>query len=334
MKKKTVTISDIATEAGVSKATVSRVLSNSPKVKKESKEKILKIMEKYSYVPNNMAQSLAGTPRMTIGIVIDELANFFFIEVADGIDKVISHSGYSMQISSSRWDEENELRLVRQLISSRVDGIILAPVSETSRSIALLKSSGIPFLLINVIPKQEDLAFVSCNNSAGGRLAGQFFNKMHRPCQILITGYPHQSISYRIQGFKETLEKPEELIHYENINTYEQGYEIASVLLIKNRLASIKTALFVTNDNVAIGIITRLLELGISIPEQVSVIGYDDIKLSTFCRIPLTTVSQGIKDIGKIAAMELLEMIEGTAGELPQHLIEPQIVMRQSAVIL
>ena len=286
MKKKRVTISDIASEAGVSKATVSRVLSDSPRVKPESREKILKIMEKYSYVPNHMAQSLAGTPRMTIGVVIDELTNFFFIEVADGIDKVISHSGYYMQISSSKWNEENELKLVRQLISSRVDGIILAPVSEDSRAISLLESSDIPFLLINVIPRRKNIAWVSCDNYRGGQLAADLFNRMNRPSRILITGFPHQSLSMRIQGFKDSLENAGDLIHYENISTYEQGYEMASVLIIKDHLQDVKTALFVTNDNVAIGIITRLLEIGISIPEQVSVVGFDDIKLAAFSRIP------------------------------------------------
>ncbi len=333
MKKKRVTISDIALEAGVSKATVSRVISNSPKVKKESREKILAIMEKRSFIPNLMAQNLAGTPRKTIGIIIGELANFFFIEIVDGFDSIISHAGYTMQISSSRWNKEREIQLVKLLISSQVDGIILAPVQEYSESIRLLQSSGIPFLLINVIPDEKEIAFVSCDNLKGGALAADFINKLNRPSNILITGFPHQSISRRIQGFKDKLEKPENLTHYENINTLEQGYEMASILMVKNNLTETQTALFVTNDNVAIGIITRLLELGISIPDQVSVVGYDDIKLSSICRVPLTTVSQGIKDIGKIAALELLEMIQHPDRLVPEHKIEPQMIIRQSAVI-
>ena len=132
IKKKRVTISDIALEAGVSKATISRVLSDSPKVKEESRQKILEIMEKRSFIPNLMAQSLAGTPRKTLGLIIDELANFFFIEVADGFDQIISQAGYSMQISSSKWDEEREVQLVKLLISSQVDGVILTPVKENS----------------------------------------------------------------------------------------------------------------------------------------------------------------------------------------------------------
>ncbi len=95
----------------------------------------------------------------------------------------------------------------------------------------------------------------------------------------------------------------------------------------------IKTAIFVTNDNVAIGIITKLLEMGLSIPGQVSVLGYDDIKLASFCRVPLTTVSQNIKDIGKIAALELLDMIQDPDKQKPEHKLNPQIVIRESAVI-
>ena len=333
MKKKRVTISDIASEAGVSKATVSRVLSNSPKVKPESRERILEIMKKHSYVPNHLAQSLAGTPRMTIGVVIDELANFFFIEVADGIDRIISHSGYSMQISSSRWEEQSEERLVRQLISSRVDGIILAPVSEKSSSIKLLESSDIPFVLINVIPENENRAYVSCDNRKGGEIAAVFFNKMNRSQQILITGFAHQSLKDRINGFRDNLDRVDSLIHYENISTFEQGYDMASVMAVKNKLADRDTVIFVTNDNVAIGIITRLLEIGISVPDQVSIVGYDDIKLSSFCRIPLTTISQRIKDIGNIAALELLDMIKDPNMPKPAHKIEPCLVVRQSAVL-
>lgn len=333
MKKKRMTISDIAEEAGVSKATVSRVLSDSPKVKPESKDKILRIIKKHSFVPNNLAQSLAGSPRKTVGIIIKELANFFFIEVADGFDQIISQAGYSMQISSSKWNKEKELQLVQQLISSRVDGIILAPVSDESESISLLQSSDIPFLLINIIPKHKGIAYISCENYYGGKLVADFFNRMNRPANILITGYSHQTLNHRIQGYKDYFSNSDEIIHYEHIDTYEQGYDIASVLLVRNNLLKTKTALFVTNDNVAIGIITRLLELGITIPHHVSVIGYDDIKLASFCRVPLTTVSQNITDIGKIAALELLEMIKNPEKAKPEHKIVPHLVIRESAVI-
>ena len=333
MGNKAITIRDIAEIAGVSKATVSRVISNSSKVKLELKEKILKIMKENNYVPNHMAQSLAGTPRKSIGIVIDELANFFFIEVADGLDQITSEVGYSLTISSSKWDPNKELELVKKLISSRVDGIILAPVSEESESIKLLQDKGIPFLLINICSEDNSIAYVTCDNFKGGVIAGEFFNKMNLQNNILITGFPHQSITYRINGFKSVFRSNNSLIHYENINTYSQGYEMASVILQKNSLKEKRTGIFVTNDNVAIGLTTRLKELGVDIPGQVSVVGYDDIIPSTFCTVPLTTISQSIKDIGKLAAMELLEMIENKDIYRPKHMIAPQLVVRKSAVV-
>lgn len=333
MKHKQITIADIAKEAGVSKATISRVLSDSPKVKAESRERILAIIKKHSFVPNKLARSLAGTPGKILGIVIEELANYFFVEIADGFDQIISGAGYSMQISSSKWEAERELNIVKQLISSRVDGVILAPLSEDSESIRLLKTSGIPFLLVNVIPKVRDVAYVSCDNYQGGKLAADFFTKMNRPSNILITGFPHPTIDCRVQGFRENFKGWDKTAHYENISTYEEGYEAASILAVRNNLTKTKTAIFITNDNVAIGIITRLLEMGISVPEQVSIVGYDNIKLAEFCRVPLTTISQGIKDIGKIAALELLEMIKNPGKPYPAHKISPQLIIRESAVI-
>ena len=211
---------------------------------------ILKIMEELSYIPNRMAQSLAGSPSHSIGIVIDELANLFFVEIADGLDDILSRAGFSMQISSSRWNEEREFKHVQHLISSRVDGIILAPVSGES-----------------------------------------------------------------------------------DILTYEQGYEIAPLLSVRNHINQIPTAIYVNNDNVAMGLIARLIELNISIPDQVAVIGYDNTKLSVLCRIPLTTVSQEIKNMGKIAAMDILEMIKNPIHGLPQHLIEPRLIIRESAIL-
>ncbi len=333
MKKKQITIADIAKEAGVSKATISRVLADSPKVKAETREKILAIIKKHSFVPNKLARSLAGTPGKILGIVIEELANYFFVEIADGFDHIVSEAGYSMQISSSKWEAERELNIVKQLISSRVDGVILAPLTEDSESIKMLKTSGIPFLLINVIPKDRDVAYVSCDNYQGGKLAADFFAKMNRPSNILITGFPHPTIDCRVQGFRENFKEWNKTAHYENISTYEEGYEVASILAVRNNLTKTKTAIFITNDNVAIGIITRLLEMGISVPEQVSIVGYDNIKLAAFCRVPLTTISQGIKDIGEIAALELLEMIKDPGKPYPTHKISPQLIIRESAVI-
>ncbi len=328
---KTITIKDIAEETGVSKSTVSRVLSNHSKVNKATRQKVLETIEKYSYIPNKLAQGLAGNHTKSIGVIIDELSNYFYIEIADGIDMVLSSNDYSMQLSSSRWIKNRELNSVKNLISNRVDGVLLAPVAANSESIGLLKSSGIPFILINCISEDPNVSYVCCDNIMGGKLVAQYINS--HPCDqtILVTGFDHQTLSDRKYGFSTNYTLSAPLKEYRDINTFEDGYELVPILTTRDKIAEKRTSIFVANDNVALGLIQRLVEYGIEIPAQVSVIGYDNIKLSGISQIPLTTVSQSIKEMGRIAAMELLEMIENPNYPPPHHLIKPILVTRKSS---
>jgi DNA-binding LacI/PurR family transcriptional regulator len=326
-------MADIASEAGVSKATVSRALSNPAIVNPETRRTILEIMKRHSFVPNGLARGLAGTPTGIIGVVIDELANYFFIEVTEGIDSVVSEKDYSIQLSSSKWVPEREEKLVRSLISNQVDGVLIAPVSPDSAAIAILKDSGMPFVVINCIPQDPDVAFVSADNRKGGRLVAEYVNASLRGRQtIVVSGYEHQSMLDRLRGFAESFDPSRgDFVHYPDIRTYEEGYELVPLLLARNALRTVASTIFVLNDNVAIGIIARLLELGVSVPEQVAVIGYDDIRLASFCRVPLSTVSQSVWDIGRLAATSLLSSIDDPDSSPERRLIEPRLIIRQSS---
>jgi len=328
---KNITIADIAKEAGVSKSTVSRVISHPELVKPTTRKRIMAIVEKYSYIPNQLAQNLAGAPTKTIGVVIDELSNFFFIEIAEGVDQILGSLQYAMQLSSSHWLQARETAIIRSLISNRVDGILLSPILAKSNSITMLKNSGIPFVVVNCIPEEKDVAYVSCDNVAGGKLAAEYINQRLRDKTILITGFAHQTLSDRVKGFYDVISPDINIQHYSEINTFKDGYDLVPILLTRDQIDKVKTTLFVTNDNVAIGIINHLLELGINIPKQVSVIGYDNIRLSEFSQIPLTTISQSIRDMGKIAAIELMEMIKDKDHPIPRHLIQPKLIERRSS---
>ncbi len=330
MKQKT--IDDIAFEAGVSKATVSRVLSHPEIVSEKTRIKVLSVMEKYSYTPNHLAQGLAGTATKTIGVVIDELSNFFFIEIAEGIDYILDSHEYSMLLSSSRWIEQRETRLVSSLISSRVDGVLLAPVSAQPKAVELLQRAGIPFVLINCIPEDKDISFVSSDNHEGGRIAAAYINAHPRQQTIVITGFSHQSIEHRLQGFHEVIESKLRAKHYSQIKTQEDGYNLVPTLISADMIDTTPTTLFVTNDNVAIGIINRLVELGISIPDQVSILGYDNIRIAGSCRVPLTTISQSSVEMGRVATKMLLHLIRNKEkSEVFHHLIKPKLICRESS---
>ncbi|HKM06133.1 MAG TPA: LacI family DNA-binding transcriptional regulator [Sphaerochaeta sp.] len=324
------TIIDIAREAGVSKATVSRVLTHPEIVSEATKIRVQGVIDKYSYIPNLFAQSLNGAPSKMIGLIIDELSNFFFIEIAEGIDSILGPQYYTMHLLSSRWVMERENELVKSLINSCVDGVLLAPVKPDSPAIKTLQNSQIPFIVMNCIPDDETVSYVACDNIKGGTLAAQFINE-NRPEQvILITGFDDQSKQHRVEGFTATIHNEIPYFHYEAINTFEQGSHLVDQILLPKGLKHKKTTLFVTNDNVAIGVMNRLLECGIKIPEQVSIIGYDDIRLANLCRVPLTTISQSSNLMGSIAARELLNLIDKGNNSCYKYLIEPSLVIRES----
>ncbi len=329
-KPKRPTIIDIAREAGVSKATVSRVLTRPEIVSEETRKKILKIIEKHSYIPNQFAQGLNGTPTKRIGIIIDELSNFFFIEIAEGIDSILAPQDYTMHLLSSRWVMEKETDLVRSLINSRVDGIIIAPVKPDSPAIKLLKTSHIPFIVMNCIPDDPEVSYISGDNVKGGELVAHYIYQQKPEQVILITGFDVQSMQFRAQGFKKNLSKEIPFYHFEHVDTLEQGSQLVDNRLLKMDIEHKKTSIFVTNDNVAIGVMNRIVNCGIKIPEQVSIIGYDDIRLANLCRIPLTTISQSSNMMGTIAATQLLNQIHGNSDKPFKHLIEPTLVMRES----
>ena len=322
------TIDDIAREAGVSKATVSRVLSHPELVRPATQERVRKIIDKYSYSPNHLAQGLAGTPTKTIGVVIDELSNFFFIEIAEGVDRILSNQQYSMLLCSSKWIEEEETRLVQSLIASRVDGVLLSSIKPNSKSMELLTKANIPFVVLNCIPEDPSISYVCCNNIQGGQLAAEHINNDRKEQTAIITGFEHQTIEDRLNGFLEAIDDKEHVIHYNQIETQEDGYNLVSKLIEEIQIAKKTTFLFVTNDNVAIGIINALAEHYIKIPEQVSIIGYDNIRVSAISRVPLTTISQSITQIGERAANNLLNLIHNK--EISHELIRPFLVKRES----
>ena len=152
------------------------------------------------------------------------------------------------------------------------------------------------------------MPLVASDNFAGGALAGEYMNTLGVKQYIVVSGFEHQTITDRVNGCLAAL-KSKRAVRYEHVSTFEDGENLVPILIKKNRIDTVKTALFITNDNVAIGALHKLIESGIRIPEQVSVIGYDDIKLAKLCKVALTTVSQNAFRIGETAAKKLLDII-------------------------
>lgn len=331
MQMKHITIDDIAREAGVSKSTVSRVISRPYLVKEKTREKILSVIEKHSYIPNVFAQGLAGLPSKTIGFVVDEFPNNFYIDLADGIDGVITAKKHNLQVMSSLWDAEREYYNVRSMIINRAAGILMAPSSPDCKAVELLKRSSVPFVLLNCRTDDPEISYVSCDNYLGGKLMAEYVKQLDFEQLVILPVSDHQTVQDRIAGFEENIDRKAVMpMMSSSAKTYLDGYRITQSIVETFSLAKKKTFLFVTNDYVAIGVVVKLLELGIAIPRQVAVAGFDDIRISGLCRIPLTTVSQSVRDMGRIAAETLLACIQQEKTSTTKYLLEPHLVIRES----
>jgi len=319
-------IADVAKLSGASKATVSRVLTGNANVRPETKDRILAVINEYGYVPNRFAQALAGNSTKMIGIVISELANFFFTEVAQGIDSVLSPQGYFMLMSFTDWNEKKELEAVSSLIKNNVDGVILSASSPASPAIALLLESGIPFVVVNCIPSDSSVPFVTGDNYMGGKLVADFVQKGSYGQIAIVTGFDDQPMKLRYQGFTENYKGECEYLHFNNVPTLEEGYAFGERILQLRK----PILVFVTNDNVAIGLENSLAER-VRIPQDVAIIGYDDIKTARYCKVPLTTIAQNIFAMGENAAELLLHIIRKESVPEPHVLVKPHLVVRESA---
>lgn len=320
-------IMEIAKLAGVSKSTVSRVISRPEMVNKETLNKVLSIIEKEGFKPNQLAQNLAGSASKIVGIVVDEIFNPYFLEVIESAEKIFSKEGYGLQMYSSGWDEKAEYNYVTTLLARKVDGIILSPIKENAESVKALKMSNIPYILLN---NNDSSNSISTNDKKGGEIVADFINQLEKDQIIVATGFKHQSILDRISGFNSHINQSCPILRYGNINTIEEGEAFSRQLLENRILDNKKTIMFITNDNVAIAVSSILIDDKISIGEDVKIIGYDNIRIASLFRVPLTTVSQDIKKQGILAANYLISMIRDSKMKIQSYTTEAQLIIRDS----
>ncbi|MDR2182424.1 MAG: LacI family transcriptional regulator, partial [Treponema sp.] len=304
------------------------VLSKPYLVNERTRKKVLLIIEKHSFVPNALAQGLAGMPTKIIGVMVDEFANDFYIELTNGIDNVLTGENYSVQLMSSRWEPERELRGIRSFLLSRVDGILMAPFSAESEATDLLKNSGVPHVLINVTSSDPAVSYVCGDSYKGGQLAASYVKRLDQEQVITVDVSEHWTVKERLRGFRDAFGT--KLIGYHGVKTMDDGRALVPAMIARDGIDRKNTTLFVANDYIAFGVLAGLYEHKIAIPRQLSIIAYDDIRIASMCRTPLTTISQSIYHMGKIAAQALIALIRNPQSPPRRHIIEPSLIVRES----
>lgn len=328
MKKKFVTIRDIAEEAGVSINTVSRALNNKPDVNQETRKKVLEIARRLGYIRNSGAVSFRKGATRTIGVVFEDSSNPFYAEVFKGIEFSARKYGYQVILMNTERDYINEIQAVDTLLQKRVDGIIISPTQFDSKDIEQLTKLNYPFVILGVHFEGGNLDEVYSNDFKGGYLATKHLLERGRRKILMLNGYMYKSVAqmrYRghLQALKEHGLQPYLMVEIE------EGYESAFSKIMELKDADFD-AVFCFNDVFAIATLKAFRILGRRVPEDIAVVGYDDISYAEFVQPPLTTIKID-KFLEGIVAFEMLyEKISGLRTEPKQVVLDVELVVRES----
>jgi LacI family transcriptional regulator len=333
-----VTIRDVARKAQVSIATVSRVVNGNRAVDPAIRERVLAAMQELAYRPNYLARGLRQRNSRMIGLIIPDNSNPFYAEVARAIEDAGFAAGYNVILCNSDLSEEKQQAYIDVLLSRKVDGVILIePIAPTTPSaIERIQAEHIPFVLANsdrVLPERE-IDQVLVDTEQGGYIAGQYLIGLnHRRIGCISISPPISYTSSRIVGFRRALSEagvdlPPEAFAVGN-GRYDSGYNAMQELL---KRSSDLTAVFVYNDLMALGAINAIHAAGIHIPEDISVVGFDNVLYSSVIEPSLTTIAQPIAEIGRISVVQLLERLQKPEKEPVQVVLPVQLLTRASCV--
>jgi len=327
------TIYDVARVAGVSLATVSRVVNQRPNVRPETRQKVLAAMKELNYRPNLIASALMTGRTATIGLLVPDITNPFFAEICRGVEDAGFAMGFSVMICNTDEKLEKERWYIDVLRNKGVEGIILASPEVNDPNIAALHAEGFPIVLLTRGVDAPEVPSVGVDDFRGGYLATEYLLRLgHR--RVSLFGGPTRTRPglYRKKGFEAAMEQygvpVDPALVDEGEFTAASGAEQATRLLA--RQVPLPTAIVAGNDLIAIGAIKVLRRSGIRVPEDVSVIGFDLTALARDFDPEITSIAQPMQDLGSEAMRMLVERIREPAAPVRQILLPPRLSVGES----
>lgn len=343
-KKRQATLSDIAESVGVASMTVSRVINENGYVSDETREKVLQAVKEMNYRRNGLARNLKRQFTETVGLVLGDISNPYSTELARAVRETLINRGFSLFICISEHSAKEDIVAFESLANHSVDGIIVATRSNEGGDKYLngIVESNIPVVVIGRDFQHEDVDFVSPDNLRGGFEATQHLIDLgHERIGFIGANLKGGSSLKRLQGYLKALEqhnieiderlvtgRNEDVSEVPGYSTEEIGFEGMKRLL---SLPKPPTAVFARNDFTAIGAMSAIKEAGLRIPEDIAIVGFDDISLAVRTSPPLTTVRQPMRLEGQLAAEMLLERIEGREKySRRERILNCELIVRES----
>lgn len=334
--KKIVTINDVAREAGVSISTVSRVLNNNYPVKQETRENIERAIEKLQYNPNTIARGLAMKKTLVIGIVVPGLTNLFFPMTVEAIDSVIKKKNYSISLNNSSGNPELERGLINKMISMQVDGIIsIDPAAENlDNGFYESISTKLPVIIVNANSNRENLNFISYNEEIGTLEGFEYLVSLGHKRIAFLRGESSFSYDVKEKVYSNIIDKYG--LSYNRIIKIEHGNTINSIEEAKNAVYDLlkskekPSSIFACNELMAVGVLDACNDIGIGVPKDLSIIGFDNTLISKISYPKLTTIDLGMNNIGTRAAQEILRLIDNGKTGRTKVVMETKLIIRDS----
>lgn len=323
----TVTIFDVAEDAGVSTATVSRVANGHPHIREDTRVRVLEAMERLGYVANLRARGLAGGKTNMIGLLVDDLESSYIAQVVRGVDGAVAERGHEMVVSTMHHRSERTTRSVGQLFNGLVDGLIVLLAAGFAPYMHEVETRGFPIVMIDYEPT-PGVPVVKAANEMGTKAAVEHLLELgHRRIGFITGELDVASARERLDAYRRTLVANDipvdETLIREGDFLIESGDRATEELL---DLSEAPTAIVASSDTEAYGAIHAIRRRGLSIPRDISLVGFDDVPETSYLTPALTTVRQPMRDMGQIAAESLMDLISDperipTTVELPTELI-------------
>jgi LacI family transcriptional regulator len=314
-------------------ATVSRVVNNNPNVKPQTRKKVFEAIERLGYRPNAVARGLASKKTTTVGVVIPDISNPIFSEVARGIEDIANMYHYNIILCNADKRKEKEIRVINTLLEKQVDGLLFMGGAVTEDHMQAFQTSSVPIVLCATSDESNQYPSVDIDHeTAAYDAVMELLKRGHRKIAMISGPFQDPSSGFaRYQGYKRALEEyglpiVEDWVRIGNYR-YESGLETMNHFL---QLQDRPTAVFAANDEMAIGAIHRIQDFGLRVPEDISVISVDNTRIAGMVRPQLSSVAQPMYDIGAVAMRLLTKLMKNEAVDNPRVILPHEVIVRES----
>jgi LacI family transcriptional regulator len=332
-KKRSVTIKDVARASGVSYATVSRVLSGYEFVKESTRSRVMEAVDSLGYVANLQARSLAGGHSRIIGLLVPNLDNGYVGTITRGIDQELARANYDLMLYTTHRHPDKESFYVSAIANGLTDGLLLVAPLVPTTYVDALREQNYPYVLIDQTDSTENSSVVEATNWQGAYEATRYLHQLGHTRIAFITGLPIvRSAIDRLEGYKAALADCDIPVREELIieGDYQQQTAYQNTRRLLQNANPPPTAIFAANDLAAFGAIDAARECDLRIPEDISIIGFDDTPQASLVYPKLTTVRQPLEQMGQVAVKMLLEQIENHSHPPQRITLATQLVIRDS----